>query len=210
MTLAHQSEVPEQSANRGIYSCFSKSDGFDHKIRFDHLIGIYIWHLQSDWWVPIAGAYFKMDCFVSFAQRKTVWNYLTQLFHSSSQSDCWGQWNFHNYCCPHPICSSCTLVCDIVPLSIVPDLRKQWTQLAIISLPTCTGSRDLHKIAHFAQYCERFCDKCGLGNVETMAIIASGPAPQQRTGAHKGPDIGDLLIRGLITCDPKIAPGYPP
>ena len=50
--------------------------------------------------------------------------------------------------------------------------------------------------AHFAQYC--FCDKCGLGNVETMAIIASAPAalPVQCTRA---PPVQCTLYTALYT-----------
>ena len=168
MTLAHQSEVPEQSTNRGIYSCFSKSDGFDHKIRFDHLIGIYIWHLQSDW-APLAGAYFTMDCFVSFAHRKTAWNSLTQSFQLEelfwSRSDCWGQCHFHNYSCPHFASSAHSALLPHCPIVNCPRFEETMDAARNYQLPHLQRFAQ-NCAAHFAQCCKLFCDKCGLGNVE--------------------------------------------
>ena len=98
--------------------------------------------------------------------------------------------------------------CHIVPLSIVPDSRKQWTQLAIISFPTC---RDLHRIApHILHNVANFSVTSAVWAMLKHWQLSPLHLLVQRTGAHKGPDIGDLLIRGLITCDPKIAPGSPP
>ena len=150
-----------------------------------------------------------------------LWNFLTQLFHLEELR------LLRTMEVSQLLLSPPHLLilhsCHIVPLSILPDLRKQWPQLAIISFSTCNG-RDLHKIAHILHNIVSVTSavwamlkQWQLSPLHLLSQCSVQGIPKRSvhctlhcTRAHKGPDIGDLLIRGLITCDPKIAPGYPP
>lgn len=122
-----------------------------------------------------------------------------------------------NYCC-WLICSPCSdIVSPLLIVMIVPVFEKQWKIFRHNGLScTCRGFCN-----NFAQHCDLIIVHILIvvhnliivhilraGDVETMAIIASPPAPSST--AHLGPDIADLLIPGLITCDPKIPPRYAP
>ena len=124
------------------------------KIRLDR--NLYLTSLQSDWVSTTWWGILSNGLLCLFS----AWNFLTQLFHLEELF----LWNFLTQLFhleelrllrtmevsqlllspPHLLILHS---CHIVPLSILPDLRKQWPQLAIISFSTCNG-RDLHKIAH--------------------------------------------------------------
>ena len=107
--------------------------------------------------------------------------------------------------------------CDIVPHCQLSQIsRKQWTPRNY-QLPSTCCSREI--CTHFCtKLCAHFCTKlcahfCVWFSVSTavLAMLKQWQlSPPHLRRGHRGPDIGDLLIRGLITSDPKIAHGYPP